>query len=352
MFYEQIEQINTSISKTKKAIISLGCSFVQAQGAVDDSLYQEYEWKFERIGTPIAIVVNKDQEENLLSRYPLVKKNFGKLDFTFMEYENSFVNVLCKKYFNEQYTPINLGIRGCGNRATIKELYFHPEIEWHKLEEIIVIYCPSGFERFDFVNDAWNSHNHWSCMWPHYKDPSLEPGGPRQILWEGYSKRLYSSKFEIIEQIGHVQELLNWCKLHNAKLIITPAFDRRYIDKKHFEESLFSGYERNKAGNITGVSSIERETTTDFFQSSLQKELTSLIDLWPWDKMFLPDNFPTFADLCLGQEFPSDWKNRHFFEYNGVFSPNFWITSCAHPSAKGHDLFAKKLFDHISSAVL
>ena len=92
-------------------------------------------------------------------KYPSLNKSpDGKLDFTFMEYDNAFVNVLCNKYLQGSYTPINFGLRGCGNRATIKELYFYPEIDWHLIDEIIVIYCPSGVERFDFINDTYTDH--------------------------------------------------------------------------------------------------------------------------------------------------------------------------------------------------
>ena len=35
------------------------------------------------------------------------------------------------KYFaGKSHTPINLGIRGCGNRASIKELYMYPELDY------------------------------------------------------------------------------------------------------------------------------------------------------------------------------------------------------------------------------
>lgn len=345
MFYRQIEQINSDINRTRKAIITLGCSFVQGQGAVDDSLFEEYDWHFERVGIPISIKVNESQKQKITEKYPDVELNpfTGQLDFTFMEYKNSFGNVLAKKYFNGEYASINLGIRGCGNRATIKELYFHPELNWDVLEEIIVIYSPSGLERFDFVNDGWEGHHHFTCMWPHYHDPHLKQG-PRKTLSEGYAKRLYSDKFEVIEQIGHVQELLSWCKLKNARLIITPAFDRRY-NYEHFKKSIFTFYGRDMDGVINNIQQAKNVPT------DIEKELNNLINLWPWENMFLPDNYPTFADLCMGQEFPDTWQNEHFFEYNGKASPQKWITSCAHPSAKGHDLFAYKLYEYIKNGM-
>jgi hypothetical protein len=346
MYYRQVDEINADISRTRRAIVTLGCSFVQGQGAVDDSLYEEYKWHYERVGVPISITANEYQKQEIIKKYPTVELNpfNNKLDFTFMEYKNAFGNVLAKKYFDGKYASINLGIRGSGNRATIKELYFHPEIHWHKLDEIIVIYCPSGLERFDFVNDAWNGHNHFATMWPHYQDPHLEDG-PRKKLSEGYAKRLYSDKFQIIEQISHSQELLTWCKLNAAKLIITPAFDRRY-NREYFTSNIFTEYGRDMEGRILNIN--------EFLEIDplLKNELNNLIELWPWDNMFFPENFPTFVDICMAQEFPETWENEHFFQYNGKFTPQRWITSCAHPSAKGHDLFAKKLFEYIESKTL
>jgi len=339
MYKKQIPEINASIKKTRKAIISLGCSFVQGQGAVDDELYTDYKWEFVQLGTPLQLNVSKEETEKLLKKYPeLSLKPDGKIDWTFMEYKNAFVEVLCKKYFNGEYTPINLGMRGNGNRGTIKELYFYPEVDWDNLDEIIVIYCPSGPERFDFVNDCWHDHARWRCMWPNYKD--MEPS-PRKLLWEGYAKDLHSEKMVVLEQIAHVQELMNWCKVKNAKLIITPGFDQRYT-KEYFKESLMLNIHRD----IHGV----MDTNASKDPASLDRSVLNYIDLFPWDNVYLPKGYPTFVDLCLFQE--SGLKkdvHYHFFQYLGTGSPDGWITSCAHPSSKGHDLFAKHLHEHITT---
>lgn len=333
MYHRQVDQINNSLKHTDKAIIALGCSFVQGQGAVDDILYEQYKWEYAELGRPLEIKLTDQEQKQLLRAYPSVQKGFdSKLDFTFMEYNNAFVNVLCKKYFNGSYVPINLGLRGCGNRATIKELYFQPGIDWDKIKEIIVIYCPSGLERFDFINDGWAEHFHWKCMWPHYKD--MEPSA-RKTLWEGYNKTLWSEKFGIIEQIAHVQELLLWCKHKNAKLIITPGFDRRYT-KSYFEEHLRNDIERNINGEFISES-------TKFF---LGKDKTELLNMFPWENMFKPGGYDTFIDLVMAQEKTVD-PSEHFFQFLGKGSPEGWVTSCSHPSAKAHDLFAKELYNYI-----
>ena len=43
MYQNQIKKINEQLKTTDKAIIALGCSFVQGQGAVNDELYTEYK---------------------------------------------------------------------------------------------------------------------------------------------------------------------------------------------------------------------------------------------------------------------------------------------------------------------
>lgn len=340
MYRKQIYDINADLKKTRKAIIAIGCSFVQGQGAIDDELYDNYKWKELSIGNQIEIEVSKLERDDLLKKYPLLCKPHDlekMIDFTFMEYDNAFVNVLCKKYFNGKYTPINLGQRGCGNRASIKELYFYPDLYWHLIEEIIVIYMPSGLERVDFVNDQWQDHFHWVATWPYYKDME---DSPDKKLREGYGRRLYSEKFEILEQISHVQELITWCSAKNAKLIITPGFDIRY-NKKYFKKNLNKTIFRNDFGEIDNFYNSFFTTNPD----------TDLLNLFPWDLVFKPDNYETFALLCMGQESLTDTTD-HFFQFLNNRSPGGWITSCAHPGKKSHDLFAKKLFEYIEKGNL
>ena len=335
MYKSQVAEINADLKRTKKAIIAIGCSFVQGQGAVDDDLYDDYKWDYKE-GIPLNIQVNYKQRKRLLKSKPLLKPGvFSNIDFTMMEYDNAFVSVLCKKYFNGEYTPINLGIRGCGNRGSIKELYMYPEINWDIIQEIIVLYVPSGLERFDFVNDESIDHFNWKCMWPHYKDMEK---GPRRTLWEGYAKTLSSDKFEVIEQISHVQELITWCKYKNAKLIVTPGFDRRY-DKEYFQECLTKRVERRNELFVKSSKSLFGKNPTD---------KSHLLELFPWKKMFKPAGHTTFADLVMSKEDKLKDKQDHYFQFLGKGSPDGWVTPCSHPSQKGHDLFAKELYTHIT----
>jgi len=334
MYKRQIVEINQDLKRTKKAIIALGCSFTQGQGALDDKLYDHYKWKYIREGEPLVPDISKKERDAILKNYPDVTKQLtGDLDFTFLEYKNAYVNVLCKKYLQSEYTPINLGMRGCGNRATIKELYLHPEIFWDYAEEIIVIFSPSGLERFDFVNDTYDDHYRWVAMWPHYN--SMEKKSARRSLWEGYNKCIWSEKSEIIEQICHVQELISWCKNKNAKLIITPAFDKKY-DREYFRHMLGQEIIRDNNGHT--------------FKKTLFNKHSDwkLASLYPWNNFFYPDGYKTFSELALANDDGVDDKTDHYFQFLGKRSPQGWITPCAHPGQKAHDLFAKLLANHIN----
>jgi hypothetical protein len=334
MFQKEISKINEDLKRTKKAIIALGCSYAEGQGAVDDELYTNYTWTHPSVGEPLDIKITLKERGEILKKYPiLTPESNGKINFRFMERENSFVSVLCKKYFNGEYTPINFGVRGCGNRATIKELSFYPSINWDIIEEIIVVFMPSGLERFDFINDEVVDGSRWKAMWPHYNNM---PDGPRKTLWEGYSKALYSDRFLVMEQLAHAQELLTWCKANNAKLIITPAFDDRY-NKKFFQEQLDINVFRDHEGNFLNKK-------VPVFKSEM---VSNFIHMFPWENMFKPDGYDTMAKLTIAQEKTIEDANEYFFQFIGKGSPNLWMTACAHPSAKAHDLYAKKLHQHI-----
>lgn len=343
MYRNQVKELSKQLKKTNRAIISIGCSFVQGQGAVNDELYIDYTWTAKELALPLEINATDSEKKAILAKYSNVNKGYeGKLDFTFMEYNNSFVEVLANKYFNSTYTPINFGLRGCGNRASIKELYFHPEFEWSTLDEIIVIYCPSGPERFDFINDTYNDHFRWITMWPRISDDPPNTG--REMLWTGYQRHLYSERFAVFEQLAHAQELLHWCKLHNAKLIVTPGFDRRYT-KDHFKEALLTNIERD-----LNTDNVKIQKFYNFLPGSDRKEIAEkFLNLFPWDKMFKPMGSDTFIDLCMAMEKNLEDKNEFFFQFLGKGSPDKWITPCAHPSAKAHDLFAKLLYNQLTS---
>jgi hypothetical protein len=347
MYSFKIPEINDSIRKTRKAIISLGCSFVQGHGAIDQKIYDRYKWNHDISISPYTTWdLTKSEKKEISNEYAnisLYENLDGIIDINFSahELENSFVEVLAKKYFNGEYTPINLGRSGCGNRAAIKELYFYPGILWNDLDQIIVIYCPSGSERFDFMQDEFhtlNDHERWIAMWPNSDDTST----PRNTLWKGYKDSIYSQKFEILEQIAHIQELILWCKHMKAKLIIVPSFQRIYT-RDHFTRGLSVNITRDGDRNLTGSRKIFK---------IIPKEILKMVDMWPWENMFYPEGLPTWMDFIMKQEHVTDYDEFYFWNYVGKGSPNKWVTPCAHPSANAHDLFAKLLHRYIETSIL
>jgi hypothetical protein len=346
VYYRQVKEINESLKKTGKAIISLGCSFVEGQGAIDQDLYDRLKWTMEKTGVPMEPELSMEEKENLVKEYPELAIQGTNIDWTFMEYKNAFVNVLCNKYFNGEYTPINFGLRGKGNRASMKSMYLWPDIDWHLAKEIIVLYVPSGAERFDFLNDEFNEAGQFHCMWPHWQD---QDSGPRRTLWKGYNEGLYSEKQATLEQIVHMMDLVTWCKANNADLIITPGFDRTY-SRDHFLNLLKDYIRRDQNQKITDFHRnadgpmAEKVLSNSRHEGHIQT-LEKLVDQLPWDKFFYPQDCDTFMELCLKQE---GITNKGFWDYNGIGTPQRWVTTCCHPSAKGHDLFAKELHKHIT----
>jgi hypothetical protein len=346
MHYDVIPKINQDIKRTKKAVVGLGCSFVEGHGAIDQWLWDTYHnpKPYEhKSGIPFDYNSWELEEKDIkivTEKYPDIERRLaGSGSFKFINHENnnSFTSVLAKKYFNGEYAAINLGRRGNGNRATIKDLYYYPDVLWDEVEEFIVIFCPSGLERYDFIDDTAhtvNNHNRWVTMWP----TSHNAGPPISNLWEAYRDSIWSDKFEVLEAIANIQELLTWCKWKKAKLVIVPAF-MRYYNRNDFVKRV----------NQTIVKDSNLKFSRRTINNVLNKEVFQTVDMWPWDKMFYPDGYPTFADLCMAQEKSLDWKDGpNFYSYLGYGTPDKWITPCGHPSTKGHDLLAKLLYQHIT----
>jgi hypothetical protein len=293
MYKLQYKDIN--ITDNSKVIIALGDSFTQGQGACDVPIWEQYNWDLK--------LMQGKHEKDILS----------------YEYEGAWVNQLCKNYMPD-WTPINLGLRGCGNRATVKELYLHPSLGIEKAKEKIVIFAITGLERFDFVNKAFYDHHHFFAMWP----SPWSDGVTNKKLWEAYYEDIYDDRFAAIELLLNVQEVLTWCKAHNAKFILCSAFDNR-LNKKHFVESL-----DNPGNKITA----------------------ELVDLIDWDNIFRPQGFENFTDMLVHYEDRDDLKGGGFYMWaheQKKGTPKGYFTPCAHPSYKGHNLIAKSIYEYIQN---
>lgn len=331
-----VEQINSSLAKTSRAIISMGCSFVAGQGALDDEVFEDYKITYP--GPGYKLVVQRDKIIEFKLAFPELSVNYlGQIDPRKMEDRNAFVEVLANKYFEKSYTPINFGLSGGANRGRVKELYLNPGINWDAMKEIIVVFMPTSIERFDFINDSEFETSHFKTVWPNTTDNNKST--PMGKIWHSFGEAVYSEKFGLIEQVLAMQELMTWCKLKNARLIVTPAFDRRYSIES-FHRILRTEIVRDIEWKIT-----------DLIENSENSDMDYLKTLWPWDKMIVPGNLPnernTFIDFCMQQEPDLVDRDDHYFQFMNKRSPNGWITPCSHPGKKAHDAYAKFLYEHI-----
>lgn len=280
---------NINITKDSKILIGLGDSFTQGQGACKKEIWEKHNYSFDDM--------YKHQET-------LVE-----------EYKGSWVNQLCENHLTD-YIPINLGLRGCGNRAAVKELYLHPELKLETAKEKIVVFMLSGMERFDFLNRDFVDHHHFFAMWPNPWDK----GATNKKLWEIYAEDIWSDKFGYIELLLNIAEAQSWAKANNAKFILVSAF-------------------RN-----------------DYKRESFKKVLTkineiNLVDVIDWDNYLSPGGYNCFTDLLVHLEDRDDLLNGGFYGWamgHDKMTPKGLFTKCAHPSYEGHKIIAKTLYEFIT----
>jgi hypothetical protein len=293
MYKWQYDNIN--ITEDSKIVIALGDSFTQGQGACDISIWEKYNWDLK--------LMQGKHEQDILP----------------FEYEGAWVNQLCKNHMPD-WTPINFGMRGCGNRATVKELYLHPKLHLEKAKEKIVIFAITGTERFDFINKSFYDHHHFFAMWP----SPWSDGVTNKKLWEAYYEDIFDDRFAVIELLLNIQEVMTWCKAHNAKFILCSAFENR-LNKKYFTEQLV-----NKQNPITA-------------------DLINLID---WDNIFRPQGYENFTDMLVHYEGRDDLKGGGFYMWAQDYkqgTPKGFFTPCMHPSYKGHALIAESMHEYINN---
>ena len=297
-FYYPHTQENR-ITKDSKLLIGIGDSFCAGRGACSIELWEKYGWDMERMygegGTEV-------EESN---------------------YANSWVNQLCKNHM-PYWTPLNLGMSGKGNRFAIKELMVNPLLGIEKAKEKIVVFAVSGFERFDLAKDLVGEE-HFTTQWPMYGDYKEKKLGYSELTLEN-GDSLYSEKFVISEFILNIIELMNWCKLHNAKLLLISAFTPEF-NKNHFIDVLSS--------NVTSTLG--------------QMKLDELIWSIPWERIIRPLGFSCITDMLMHLEgWDKDLPGYGFRNMKiKTIGPNGYMTKCQHPSEKGHKLLAEIIYDHI-----
>lgn len=287
------------ITEDTKLLIGIGDSFCAGRGACSLELWEKYGWDMERMYGEGGAEV---EESN---------------------YANSWVNQLCKNHMPD-WTPLNLGMSGKGNRYAVKELMVNPLLGIEKAKEKIVVFAVSGFERFDLAKDLVGEE-HFTTQWPVYGGYKEKKFGYSELTLEN-GESLYSEKFVISEFILNIIELMNWCKLHNAKLLLMSAFTPE-LNKNHFIDVLST--------NVTSVLG--------------QMKLDELIWSVPWDRIIRPLGFSCITDMLMHLE---GWdKDLPGYGFRNVkidtIGPNGYMTKCQHPSEKGHKLLAEIIYEHI-----
>lgn len=287
---------NNIITEESKVLIGIGDSFCSGHGACSLELWEKYEWDLSKMYGEGGIEVEKSN------------------------FENSWVNQICKNHMPD-WTPLNLGISGKGNRFAIKELMVNKILGFEKAKEKIVVFCVSGFERLDLAFDLINE-SHFSTIWPVYEDDKIGYGMMTADNGEG----MYSEQFVISEFILSIIELVNWCIINNAKLLLISGFTPE-LDKNYFE-NVFSPNVTTPIGKL---------------------QLDSLIDSVPWHRIIRPMGFSCITDLLLHLEGWDEYIPRYGFRNLKIetIGPNGYFTKCGHPSEKAHKLLAEIIYGHI-----
>jgi hypothetical protein len=286
---KNIRQIKKDLKRTKKAIVALGCSFVE--------------------GTE-------------LSKNPRVQNSL------------SFVNVLCNRYLDNNYTPINFGQEACGNAAAINKLFLY-DIPWHNLNEIKIIFCPTAMFRYDIIDDsAKDLTNNFKTLYP---EPGFQRTPNDQRWWNmnvSYTETCWSKKFDVLNFILEFQILNTWAQLHNADLLVFPAFNNEFT-RKYFKDCLNLKISRDVHTQLKNK---------EFFRSF--PNYNYMLDFIPWDKFISIQNSYNFFDLCFKQDnsYDSTMSMYKMIDDNYFTKNNCkWIMERGHPSEIGHDLLAKEL---------
>jgi hypothetical protein len=288
------------ITEDSKVLIGIGDSFCAGRGACSTEIWEKYDWDMERMYGEGGIEVQKSN------------------------YENSWVNQLCKNHMPD-WTPLNLGMSGKGNRYAIKELMVNPLLGIENAKEKIVVFAVSGFERFDLVKDLINEE-HFTTQWPVYGGYKEKKVGYSELTLENNEGSIYSERFILSEFILNIIELTNWCKLHNAKLLLISAFTPE-LNKGYFIEVLSESVKSNLG----------------------QMKLDELIHMIPWDRIIKPLGFDCITDMLMYLEGWEDKMSGYGFRNMKIetMGPNGYMTKCHHPTEKGHTLLAEIIYDRI-----
>lgn len=352
-----VSKINLDLQRTNKLLIAIGDSFTYGDSAWDDDLlnlfppiYKDYHISYNHYDLEI-----KKKICNLYPNEIFIDDN-GNLNFSLMFHKNAYVNVL-GELLDDEWTVANLGVCARGNFSSVSQL-FMMGIDWTLAKDIILIYMPSSMNRVDIINDGFVPSKYSSLedlfitAWPipiggrNFRESdktATKNHGSHETPWNRFQDSLYDSvfseKYEVLKTILEFQHLNTWVKLHNANLIVVPAFSDYYYPE-YFSEKIKMGIQRqHPSRELTNIVNNEFSPIENY------------VEYIPWNKIYHPHNFHSFYHYALGQV---DEKSNdvNMLSLIGKPSKDNWIMSCGHPSAKSHKLMANYIYKLIKKPII
>lgn len=250
-----------------KVIIGIGDSWTQGEGGVPHEF-------FERAGGKLTNIERDDDDPEYLKH----------------EYENSWVNQLCVKYYTD-HKPINLGVRGYGNIGAVKSLYIAnlpKNITGGKL-----IFCLSGRDRFDYPGGGYTEGlRKFQTFYPQVTVP--------QYQW--FATHMHTRFGADQQTIFSIIEAQNFARVHQLEFYFLCAFDNI--------EDLEDDY--NLKRHIDWTCYLTRNETL----MDLILEEDNLVGM-DWDRLS-----------------KREWPSKHF-------------TNCLHPTIDGYQLITDYIYNKI-----
>lgn len=277
------DKLIPNIDNESNLIIGLGDSFTQGVGSWSKETYKEYGGFIDPLRIPRHLEIEM--------------------------YKYSWVSQLCLNHLHD-HTPVNLGVLGKGNRASVKELYLNPKIKMDTAKKATLILMLSGIERFDFINREFSEHHHFFAMWPNPWDKNTT----HKQLWEAYARDIWSEKFVCLEALLNIKEAETIAKANGWNFIVASAFDQR--------------------------------VTKENFIDKVGKENLDLINSIPWDKFLYPQGCKSFMQLLLRYDGREELADGAFYDYySKLKEPTEYITNCMHPTREGYSIMAQEIYN-------
>ena len=318
-----VRAINKELKRKKKAIAVYGCSWAAGQGAYDPE-FDIYPTKMKNARRLFAL--SDDVLEKAKGNWRHFKNGYYFEESFVQENDNSFVSILTKEYLNNDYVPLNFGLPGCGNAASVRYADIIG-IDWETIETLDIIFMPTDVSRGYYPTvDESNKFCHWT-LWPHIPtEPDNVARAYHNISVE-YS-RSYIEKRAIIDFFFHTRHL-QWISKNfkNSKFMILPAFSPSFT-QEYFRKTLGMVYDHLEK-RIKGKKS----------------KYLHMVNQYPWDCFVTPNGAANYAEFILQQE-PEEWTPFSFLDIVDKGTPNGFLTICAHPSKKGHKLLAEWFYNN------